>query len=201
MHTFDDFELGFETFRLFDGDDAIFADFRHGSRQNFTNRAVGIGRNRSDLFDFLLRLRRTSQFLEFCDDGFDRFIDAAFDAHRALACDDEFHAFAEDGLRQNSRRRRAVAGNVVRLRRHFAHHLRPHVLEFVFELDFFGNRDAIFRNERCSISLLDDDVAPLRTQRNFDRVGNLIHATEDFFTRLFVKNNFFCSHISTPLTI
>ena len=146
-------------------------------------------------------MRRTSQFLEFCDDGFDRFIDAAFDAHRALACNDEFHAFAEDGLRQNSRRRRAVAGNVVRLRRHFAHHLRPHVLEFVFELDFFGNRDAISRNERCSISLLDDDVAPLRTQRNFDRVGNLIHATEDFFTRLFVKNNFFCSHISTPLTI
>ena len=43
----------------------------------------------------------------------------------------------------------AVAGEIVGLLRDFAHHLRAHVLELVFELDLLGDGDAVLGDARA----------------------------------------------------
>jgi len=67
-------------------------------------------------------------------------------------------AFLDDRLRQNGRGRGAVAGDVVGLRSNFADHLRAHVFELVFKLDFLGDGDAVLGDARGAERLVDDDV-------------------------------------------
>src|SRR6185312_9607896 len=61
-------------------------------------------------------------------------IDATLQVHRVHAGSNRLRAFANDRLRQHGRGGGAVTGEVGRLRGDFAHHLRAHVLELVFEL-------------------------------------------------------------------
>ena len=90
-------------------------------------------------------------------------------------------AFAGDSLRQNGRGRGAVAGLVVGLRGDFAHHLRAHVFDLVGKFDFLGDGDAVFGDARSAEALFDHDVAALGTERDFDRVGEHVDATQHFF--------------------
>src|ERR1035437_6685720 len=88
-------------------------------------------------------------------------------------------AFAVDALRQDGRSGGAVAGHVARLGGHFAHHLRAHVLQRIFEFDFLGDRDTVYGDGRSAELLLEDHVAALRAKRYFDRVGQLVHAAQN----------------------
>ena len=98
--------------------------------------------------------------------------------HRVHAGGDRLQAFAHDGLGENGGGRRAVAGDVVGLRGHFAHHLRAHVLELVLELDLLGDGDAVLGRARGAEGLLDDDVAALGAERHLDGVGEDIDAAQ-----------------------
>jgi hypothetical protein len=69
-------------------------------------------------------------------------------SHRVHARRNQLHALVDDRLRQKGRRGRAVAGNVVGLGRHCAHHLGAHVLELVVELDLLGDCDAVLGDAR-----------------------------------------------------
>ncbi len=61
-----------------------------------------------------------------------------------MAGGDQFDAFGVNLPGQNGRGCRAVAGHVGGLTGDFFDHLRAHVFEFVFELDFFGDGNAVF---------------------------------------------------------
>ena len=49
LHPLDDVELGFERFRLLDGDDAFVADFAHRFGEHLSDLGVTIGRDGADL--------------------------------------------------------------------------------------------------------------------------------------------------------
>src|SRR3982074_2132545 len=51
-----------------------------------------------------------------------------------------------------------------------AHHLRAHVLELVFKLDFLGDGDAVLGDAGCAERFVEHDVAALRTERDLHRV-------------------------------
>jgi len=83
-----------------------------------------------------------------------------------------------DGLGEHGRGRGAVAGDVVGLRGHFAHHLGAHVLELVFEFDFLGNRDTVLGDARCAEGLVDHDVAALGAEGDLHRIGENVDAAQ-----------------------
>ena len=114
--------------------------------------------------------------LEVLDDLADGEIDAALQVHRVHAGRDRLHALADDRLGENRRGGGAVAGDVVGLRGHFAHHLRAHVLELVLELDLLGDGDAVLGDARSAEALVDDDVAALGPQRHLHRIGEDVDA-------------------------
>ena len=134
------------------------------------------------------------------DNGLDRRDDAALDGHRVGAGGDVLRAFAIDGLRQHGGRRRAVAGDVRGLARHFAHHLRAHVLERIRQVDFLGHRDAVLGDRGRSEGLAQDDVAALRSERHLDRVGQPVDAAKNGLPRRVAVGNQF-GHVSVPSAV
>ena len=55
LHAFDDFQLGLERLRLFDGDDAVFADLLHRFGNDLADGLVIVGRNGANLRDHCRR--------------------------------------------------------------------------------------------------------------------------------------------------
>ena len=88
-------------------------------------------------------LDRDGVGLERGDCGLYRLVDALLDAERRAARSDIAQTFVDDRLGEDRRSRRAVAGDVVGLRRDFADELGAHVLELIVEFDFLGDRHAI----------------------------------------------------------
>ena len=123
-------------------------------------------------------------FFSLGGDHLDGLLDAALDVHRVRAGDDVLRAFTVDGLRQHGRGGRAIARDVRRLARDLAHHLRAHVLERILQIDLLRDRDAVLRDRGRSELLVEDDVAPFRSERHFHRVGELIDTAQDRLARV-----------------
>jgi hypothetical protein len=85
-------------------------------------------------------------------------------------------AFAHDRLGKDGGCGGAVAGRVVGLGGDLTQHLRAHILEFIVELDFLGDRDAVLGDAGSAEALLNDDVAALGAERHLDGVGESIDA-------------------------
>ena len=75
----------------------------------------------------------------------DRLVDAPLQLHGVVAGCYQLCAFLVNRLGKNGGGGRSVAGDVGGLARHFFHHLGAHVLELVFQLDFFGDGDSVLR--------------------------------------------------------
>ena len=86
-------------------------------------------------------------------------------------------AFGVDGAGEHGRGGGAVAGYVGGLGSDFLDHLRAHVLEFVFELDFLGDGDAVLGDGRRAEALVEHDVAALGAQRHGHGIGQDINAS------------------------
>ena len=137
--------------------------------------------------------------LEVLDDGGDGDVDAALEVHRVHAGGDRLGAFADDRLGQHGRGGGAVAGDVVGLRGHFAHHLRAHVLELVLELDLLGDGDAVLGDARRAEALVDHDVAALGAERDLHGVGEDVDAAQHALARVAAETYVFGSHVSCSL--
>ncbi len=116
--------------------------------------------------------------MDVANGSLNRQIDAALEIHRIHAGRNSFCTLTHNGLSEDGRRRRAVTGNVVRLGRHFLHHLGAHVLELIFQLNFLGDGDTVLRDARCAEGLVDHHVASFRTQSDPDGVGQDIDAPQ-----------------------
>ena len=118
------------------------------------------------------------------DHRFDSEVHAAFEVHRVHAGSDRLYAFVNDGRGQHSCGGGAVTGNVGGLQRHLAHHLRPHVLEFVLELNLLGDGDAVLGDTGRAESLVQHNVATLRAERDLHRSGEDVDAAQHLCTGL-----------------
>ena len=184
LHALDDVELGLEALGLLDRDHALVADLLHRLGDHLADLALAVGRDRADLGDLLVGRDLLRAPLEVLDDGLDRHVDAALQVHRVHAGGHRLGALADDRLRQHGRGRGAVAGEVVGLRGHLAHHLRAHVLELVGELDLLGDGHAVLGDARRAEALVEHDVAALGAERHLHRVGQDVDAAQHPLARI-----------------
>src|SRR5207342_922206 len=98
LHALDDVEFIVQARAFFNGDDAFLADLVHGLGDQLADVLVGVGRDRTDLGDFLGGVAGLGDVLELGDRGDDRLVHAALEVHRVHAGGDGFHAFADDRL-------------------------------------------------------------------------------------------------------
>ena len=167
-------------------------DFFHRLGNEVTDDRIAIGAQRRHLANFFRVARLASIGLDKFHDFRHAFVDAAFEGHWVVPSRHIADTFAVNRLGEHRRRRRAVARHIGRLRRHFAHHLGTQIVGNVLNLDLLGNANAVFRHFWAAIRLLDDDIAPLRSERRFDRMRQHFDAVEQFLTSRFVVDDFFC---------
>src|SRR5207247_963444 len=122
-------------------------------------------------------LDRLAERLQLSDNLFDGLLDAALDPHRVRAGGDVLRAVANDGLREDRRRRGPVAGGIRGFARDLADHARAQILDRIRDVDFLRDGHAVLRDRRRSELLVDDDVPALRPERHPHRVGQLVDAT------------------------
>src|SRR5438034_3778196 len=144
LHPLDDLEGGLEALRLLDGDDAVLADLLHRLGDDLADGLVVVGGNRADLGD-RLAADGLRELLDLFDRLLDGLLDALLEIHGIGAGGDRLDALAVDRLGEDRGGRRAVAGNLRGLARHFSHELGTHVLPGVFQLDLFRHPDAVLR--------------------------------------------------------
>jgi len=125
---------------------------------------------------------RDGRQFQFLDERGDGLVDAALQIHRVHAGGDRPAALTHDRLRQHDRSRGAVARNIVGLGRDLAYHLHAHVLELVGKLDLLGDSYAVLGDARRAIALVQDHIAPLRAERDPDRLGEDVHASHHALT-------------------
>jgi hypothetical protein len=105
-----------------------------------------------------------------------------------------FIAPLDDRLGEHGGGRRAIAGDVVRLRRHLLGELGAHVLEGVFELDLPGDGDAVLGDAGRAVLLLDDDDAAPRPKRDLHGIGESVDAVLERFAGCLVEQQLLGSH-------
>ena len=189
--------------RLFDRDHAVLADNLHGLSNDGADLLVAVGRDRANLRHRSLvhRLRQLAQravlvplavLVARAVDHRNGFLDAALQRRRVCAGRNRLHAFAEDRLRQNRRRRRAVAGNVRGLRCNLAHQLRAHVLQRILQIDLFGHRHAVLGDGGRAKLLLNYNVAALGAKRRLHSVCQRVHAAQNRLPGILTVQNLLC---------
>src|SRR5262249_20772519 len=80
-------------------------------------------------------------------------------------------------------------------RGNLAHHLRPHVLELVFELDLLGGGYAVLGDAWCAKRLVEHDVAALGAERHAHRVGENIDTAQHAVASVDREFDFLGSHV------
>jgi len=168
------------------------------STNHLSDIRIAVGRDRTDLANLVVRLDLLGALLEIRDDDFHRLLNAALQVHRVHAGRHRLGTFTHDGMGENCRRRGAVAGGVVGLLRHFAYHLRAHVLELVGELDFLGDRYAVLRGARRAVALVEDDITALGTERDPHCIRENVDAAQQFLARVAAEFYVFRCHIRSP---
>ena len=121
-------------------------------------------------------LDRSGHLVDGTPQGAHALLDAALERHRVGACGDVLEALVDDGLRENRRGRRAVAGHVVGLARRLLEKLGAHVLERVLQLDLLGDGHAVAAYLRRTELLVEHYVPAARAKRYAHGVGHLVDA-------------------------
>ncbi len=194
LHAFDDVEFGLQRLGFLNGDDALVADLLHGVREELADLGVAIGGDGADLGDFLVGGDLLGVLLEIFHDRLDRKIDAALEVHRVHAGGDRLGALLDDGGGEHGCSRGAVASDIGGLGGDLAHHLRAHVLELVFELDFLGDGDAVLSDAGSAEALVENDIAALGTERHLHRIIEDVDAAQHLVAGFDREFDFLGSH-------
>ena len=195
LHPFDDVEFRLEALALLDRDHAFVADTLHGLGELCADLGVAIGRDGADLRDLSVGGDLLGFGAQLLDGGGNRLVDTAPQVHRVRASRNRLRAFSDDRLGEHSGGRGAVAGKIGGLRGDLLEHLRAHVLELVFELNFLGDRHTILGNAGPSVGFVEHDIAALGAERDFDRVGENVDAAQHAIARVLTKFHVFRRHV------
>ena len=201
LHALDHVELGLDALGLLDRDDALVAYLLHRLGDHLADLHLAVGGDRADLRRLGRRGDLLRSLLQLVDDRVDGAIDATLQVHRVHARGHRLGALAHDRLRQHRRRGGAVAGDVVGLRGHLAHHLCAHVLELVAELDLLGDGHAVLGDARRTEALVQHHVATLRAQRDLHRVGQDVHAAQHARTGVTAEPYVLGSHVQVSFVV
>src|SRR2546421_530519 len=139
---------------------------------------IAVRRDGADLRHFGGRTDLAGALLDVLDHRQHRDVDAALEIHRVHAGRDRLRALAHDRLREHGCGGGAVAREIVGLLRDFAHHLRAHVLELVFQFDFLRDRHAVLGDARRAEAFVEHHVAALRAERDLHGIGENIDAAQ-----------------------
>ena len=195
LHALDCLELGADALVLLDSDDAFLADRLHGVGDHLADGVVAVGRNGADLLDFIVGVDLARTPGEIPDHRVHRGIDTAPQIHRVHPGSDRLRALAHDRLGEQGGRGRAVAGNVIGLGGHLAHHLGAHVLELVLELDLLGDGHTILGDARRPEGLVENHHAALGPKRHLDRIGQNVDTPDHARSGISAELNVFRSHV------
>ena len=187
-HALGELQLEAHGVGVLDGDDAFLADLVHGLSDEVTDLLVsgGDGGGRRDLLLGLDVDRRVEQLL---DNGVDSLLDAPLEGHRVGAGRNVAQALADHGLGDDGRRRRAVAGHVVRLLGDLLDQLGADLLEGVLQLDLLGDGHTIVGDRGGAPLLFEDDIAALGTEGHLDGVGEGVHSSLETAAGLLVERD------------
>ncbi len=190
LHAFNHFQRVFQALAFFNGDNAFFTHFFHRFRDDLTNMAIAIGRNSTDLSNRFAVGTGDRQGFDLLYGGSNRFVDTALQVHRVHASSNGFQTLVNDGLCQNSCGSGAVTRVVRGFGSHFLHHLGAHVLQLVFQLDFFRHRYTVFGHGRRTERLIQNHIAAFGTQRYFNGICQGVntshHALASFVAKYYV---------------
>src|SRR5690606_5983223 len=81
LHAFDDVQLVVQRLAVFNGDDAFLANLVHGVGNDLADGEVAVGRDRTDLGDFLAGRARLGQLAQFFNGGGHGLVDATLEVH------------------------------------------------------------------------------------------------------------------------
>ena len=175
LHAFGKLGLELEPLRLLDRDHSLFADLLHDLADQGADLIVS-GGDRGNLGDLFPPVDLGRHLLDAGDDGVGGQVETLLEEHGIGAGGDVAHALMHDGLGEDGRGGGAITGDVVGLGGRFLQELGAHVGEWVVKLDLFGNGDAVVGDGRGAVFLVKGDVAALRAEGGFNRVGEGIDA-------------------------
>ena len=90
---------------------------------------------------------------------------------------DHLDPFGVDGAGEHRSSGGAIASHIGGLGRDFLNHLRAHVFEFVFELDFLRDRHAVLGHGRCAKAFFEHNIAALGAQGHDHGIGQNVDAS------------------------
>src|SRR5690606_31921884 len=164
----------------------------------FTNGGIAVGRNGSDLSNFLARGAGLGECLQFAHCNADSLVDAALEVHGVDACGNVLQAFFNDGLSQYGGGRGAVTRVVGSLGSNFLDQLCTDVLELVLQFDFLGDGHAVLGHRGGAEGAVEHDVATFGAERGLDGVGQDVNATDDAAACVVGEINLFSCHFCIP---
>ena len=130
--------------------------------------------------------------LQLVGDVADRLFDALLHVDRIDTRNDGLQAFVENRFGHHGRGRGAVAGDIAGLAGDFANHASAHVFVHVFQVDLFGDRNAVLGDGWRAKALLKNHVAALWAERHFDGTGQLANAAANCFASFLIECNNLC---------
>ena len=175
-----------EAAALFNGDDAVFANFVHHIGDKFANLAVS-GGDRGDLSYFFACLDRFAHRLDFVDDGLNALLQTTAQDHRISARSQIPEALGNDGLCQHGRGGGTVTSHIICLGRDLFKQLRAHILKRVGQVDITSNGHTVISNGWCTKLFVQHNVAALWPKCDFDSFCQRVNALFKGMTRLFIK--------------
>jgi len=201
LHPFNDLQFGFHSLGFFNGDHPILADFLHCFRDDVSNSRIVVCRNGADLGNLLLVADGLTALLQFIHNESHPLVDSSLQRHGVHTGDDKLGSFTINRLGEHGSRRGAVARLIRSLGGNFFDHLRPHVFEFVFQLNLFGHGNAVLGDLRGAPGFGDSHIPSFGSQGDFYRIGQRINALHYFFAGLHVIFYFLCRHSSYLLVL
>ena len=165
LHPLDHFQFRGQGLGLFYRDHPVFGDLVHGLGDHLPYFRIVASRDRRHLGDrpsfYWLR-----HLLNFLHQMGDCFLNPPAHRHRISPCGHILQPFLDHRLGQHRRRGRAITSDVLSFRCHFPHQLGTGIFQGICQFDLLSNRDAIVNDLGCAKLLLQQHVAPLRSQGN-----------------------------------
>ena len=194
LHAFHDVQRGFDSLGFFHRDGAVVTDFIHGVGDDLTDPGIPVGGDGGDLCDLFVFADILFHFVQLGNDGFDRLIDPALQAHGVGTGSDVLQTLFEDGFCENGCGGGTVTGNIAGLGCDFADHLGAHVLERVGKFHFLRHAHTVLGDGGGTEFLVQNHISAPGTEGGFDGGGKLFDAGKKLASCFIIEKQLFSRH-------